>query len=113
MRIPWKEDKTSNGFLFLWSHSYPAAQLTTSLSQPSVDDSGHQDVPCHLVALDGSSLERESSGIRLLPNMTIFLVASLNKALVWSEEGIYTNQGHQKDKAIHSTLAYQSPYPTT
>ena len=59
-----------------------------------MDDSGHQDIPCHLVALDGSSLEKECSGIPLLPNVTIFLVASLNMPLVWSEEDIYTNQGH-------------------
>lgn len=48
-----------------------------------MDDSGHQDVPCHLVALDGSSLGREYSGTHFLPNMTTFLGASLNVVLVF------------------------------
>lgn len=51
-------------------------QLTTPLSQPTMNDSGHQDIPCHLMALDGRSLGREYSGIPLLAYMIIFQVAS-------------------------------------
>ena len=48
-----------------------------------MDDSGHQDVPCHLVALDGSSLGREHSGTHFLPNLTTFLGASLKVFLIF------------------------------
>ena len=62
---------------------HTAAPLTAPLGQPTVDDSGHQDVPCHLVALDGGSLGREYSGAHFLPYMTTFLGASLNVTLVF------------------------------
>lgn len=62
-----------------------------------MDDSGHQDVPCQLVALDGSSLGREYSGTPLSAYVTILLVAALNGALVFQVntllEGFHTKQG--------------------
>lgn len=79
----------------------PLLQLTTPLSQATMNDSGHQDVPCHLMALDGRSLGREYSGIPLLAYVIIFGVASQCSSGL-SNEGIRTMQAvpcHQKEKA--------------
>lgn len=81
----------------------PMLQLTTPLSQPTVNDSGHQDVPCYLVALDGSSLGREYIGIPLLAYVTIFLVASLNAALVFQMRVFIPTKAipsHRKERVI-------------
>lgn len=58
-RLPGKKTGPSRVSYFSGHTCILLLQLTTPLDEPAVDDSCHEDVPCHLMALDGSSLGRE------------------------------------------------------
>lgn len=90
--LPWKEDSTINGLFLAPLEGTLLLQLTTPLSQPTVNDSGHQDVPCHLMALDGSSLGRERNPSFSLYDHFSGGFPQCSSGL--SDEGLHTNQGH-------------------
>ena len=85
---------------------HTAAPLTAPLGQPTVDDSGHQDVPCHLVALDGGSLGREYSGAHFFTLHDHFPGGFPQCHSGLSNKGISTNQGNRQRRKWQPTPVF-------
>lgn len=122
----WKEDQAIKDLAL--PDNTLLLQLTAPLDQPTVDDPGHQDVPCYLMALDGGTLERENTvGSPLLLSLTISWWLSLvDKAQAFQartfaatrEKGVASHpadcQSHQAIKKVRpDNLGLQCLSPTT